>query len=158
MAFQIVLNLIIAIVWMFLNDEWTFAHFLIGFLIGVLFIFALRRFFNDRFYMRRVWAIIKLILLFLKELLLSNIAVTAELLRPKLNIRPGIFALETDLKSDWEVTLLACLITLTPGTLTLEVSPDKRTLYIHAMDIPDAKELVQQIKCSFERAIMEVTR
>lgn len=158
MAFQIILNLIIAFVWMFLNNEWDFSSFLTGYLLGLAFVFALRRFFRQAFYLRRLWAIWKLLLLFMKELVLSNVTVIRQVIRPKLNIRPGIFAFTTELDSDWEVTLLACLITLTPGTLTLEVSPDQRTLYIHAMDIHDAELLAEQIKDTFEKAIMEVMR
>lgn len=109
-------------------------------------------------YLRRVWSAVKLLFLFVKELILSSIAVIMHIVRPKLKIRPGIVSVTTELRSDWEITLLACLITLTPGTLTLEVSPDQRTLYIHAMDIHDAELLAQQIKGSFEKAIMEVTR
>ncbi|PZD96154.1 Na+/H+ antiporter subunit E [Paenibacillus sambharensis] len=158
MASQILLNLLIAFVWMFLKNTWNPATFIVGYLIGLLFLFMLRRFLNGEFYMRRIGAIVNLILLFLKELLLSNITVIKEIVRPRLRIRPGIFTLKTELKSDWEVTVLACLITLTPGTLTLEVSPDNSTLYIHAMDIEDAEMLEKQIKGSFEKAIMEVSR
>jgi multicomponent Na+:H+ antiporter subunit E len=158
MSFQIILNLIIAVVWMLLNDEWNVANLIIGYLLGLGFIIALRRFLPQEFYLQQVWQILKLLTLFTKELVLSNIAVIGYILRPKMNFRPGIVALQTELTSDWEITLLACLITLTPGTLTLEVSPDQRTLYIHAMDIQDAELLAQQIKGTFEKAIMEVTR
>lgn len=105
-----------------------------------------------------VWAIVKLFVLFNKELVKSGIDVIKHIIRPKLKIRPGIFAYTTELKGDWEVTLLSCLITLTPGTLTMEVSEDGKTLYIHAIDIEDVDLLTQQIRDSFEKAIMEVTR
>ncbi|NIK79269.1 multisubunit Na+/H+ antiporter MnhE subunit [Paenibacillus castaneae] len=108
--------------------------------------------------MKKLWAIVKLLILFIKELFISSYAVMLQIVRPRLQIRPGIFALKTELKSDWEITLLSCLICLTPGTLTINVSRDSRTLYIHAMDIEDANELSLQIKGTFERAIMEVTR
>ncbi len=158
MAVQILLNLLIALVWMFLNNSWSLASLVIGYVIGIGFLFALRRFFHQGFYLRKVWAIWKLLVLFMKELILSNIAVIKHIVQPKLNIRPGIFALETELITDWEITTLACLITLTPGTLTLEVSPDRSTLYIHAMDIEDAEALAESIKGTFEKAIMEVRR
>jgi len=158
MAFQILLNLLLAFVWMLLSGDASFAGFFSGYVIGVAFLYALRRFFGQPFYFRKLWAIAKLIALFLKELVLSNVTVIRQIVRPRLAVRPGIFAFPTELKSDWEITLLSCLITLTPGTLTLEVSPDQRTLYIHAMDIEDAEELRRQIKGTFERAILEVTR
>ncbi|MCI3923642.1 Na+/H+ antiporter subunit E [Paenibacillus sp. TRM 82003] len=158
MAFQIVLNVLLALVWMLLVHDGSFAGLVVGYAIGFVFLFGLRRFFNQPFYAKRIWAIVKLLWLFLKELVLSNLTVIREILRPRLNVRPGIFALNTELKSDWEITMLSCLITLTPGTLTMEVSPDQRTLYIHAMDIGDAEMLRKEIKGSFERAILEVTR
>lgn len=157
MPSQIMLNIVIAIVWMSLTS-WNATSLVLGYLIGLGLIFAMRRFLHYEFYLKKVLAIIKLLLLFLKEIVLSNIIVAKHVISPKLNIRPGIFAFPTELKSDWEITTLACLITLTPGTLTLEVSPKGDILYIHAIDIPDAEEVILQIKNNFEKAIMEVTR
>ncbi|WP_010277047.1 Na+/H+ antiporter subunit E [Paenibacillus senegalensis] len=158
MAFQIVLNMLIAVVWMFLVNDWTVSGLTVGYLIGLSFIFVLRRFFPQKFYLHRVWAAIKLLFLFLRELIMSNVAVIGQILSPKLHMRPGIFALAIDLRSDWEITLLANLLNLTPGTLTLEISPNRRTLYVHAMDINNVDTVVHQIKWKFEKAIMEVTR
>ncbi|SDC18278.1 multicomponent Na+:H+ antiporter subunit E [Paenibacillus sp. UNCCL117] len=158
MALQLLLNLMIAAVWMFLQNEWSAAQFIVGFLVGAGCIGLLRRFWPHDFYLRRLWAVLKLLALFAKELIASSIAVSLQLLRPKLAIRPGIFAYKTELKSDWEITVLSCLICLTPGTLTLDVSPDGQTLYIHALDIEDSEQLSGQIKETFEQAIMEVTR
>ncbi|WP_054955340.1 Na+/H+ antiporter subunit E [Paenibacillus dakarensis] len=158
MGHQILLNLIISFVWMFLNSDWSIQSFILGYLIGAVLIGLLRRFWPHDFYLRRLWAVIALLLLFLKELIKSSFTVIGQVLRPKLNIRPGIFEYETELKTDWEVTVLSCLICLTPGTLTMEVSHDQKKLYIHAMDIEDKDEVVRQIKDSFEKAILEVTR
>jgi len=158
MAFQILLNFILAFVWMFLKTSYSPASFFVGYFFGLLIIYMFRRFFTSRFYLLRVVAVINLIYIFTKELLLSNIAVLKVILRPKLNIRPGIFAFPTELKEDWEITMLANLITLTPGTLVVDVSPDNKVLYVHAMDISDADEDIQGIKNTFEKAIMEVSR
>ncbi|MEK3779969.1 Na+/H+ antiporter subunit E [Paenibacillus sp. FSL R5-0810] len=158
MGQQILLNIVIAMIWMFLKDEPTPQQFIVGYIIGMLMIFLLRRFWPSGFYMRRLWSILLLLLLFFKELFKSSVTVIGQILQPKLNVRPGIFAYTTELKSDWEITVLSCLICLTPGTLTLEVSPDGQTLYIHAMDIEDTDELSEQIRGTFERAIKEVTR
>lgn len=158
MAFQIVLNLIIAFVWMFLNNAWNGVGFLIGYLLGLLLIGGLRRFFPQRFYIVRVWAIMKLIALLFKELVRASIEVIRQIMKPKLDIRPGIFTYQTQLSSDWEVTLLCLLISLTPGSLPLEISGNQRKLYIHAIDIKDKQKMSDDIKNTFEKAIMEVTR
>lgn len=158
MASQILLNLMLAFIWMFLQNDWTLGGLIVGYVLGLLIVGAFRRFFSRPFYMRKTWAIIRLFLLFNKELLLSSFTVAWQTVSPKLSFRPGIFAYNTELETDWEVTLLACLITLTPGTLTLEVSRDKRCLYIHAMDIKDVEEHIEQIRNTFETAILEVRR
>lgn len=158
MAFQILLNFFIAVIWMFMNSSLTATTFIIGYLIGLILIIITRRFFKSRLYIWRLWAAIKLTLLFFKELALSNISVLMLVIRPKLKLQPMIFALPTELEHDWEITLLSSLITLTPGTIVLHVSDDQRTLYIHAIDVDDVEEAIDSIKNSFEKAIMEVGR
>jgi multicomponent Na+:H+ antiporter subunit E len=158
MAFQILLNFFIAIVWMFLSSSATATTFVIGYLIGFILLLVMRRFFPERLYIDRVWAAIKLTLLFIKELTLSNISVLLLVIRPKLNINPRIFALPTELEHDWEITLLSSLITLTPGTIVVHVSDDQRVLYVHAIDADDVDDAIYSIKNSFEKAIKEVSR
>lgn len=158
MSTQILLNFFLAFTWMFMTNSFTPAGFAIGFLVGLAVIILMRRFFTGRLYLTRVWAVIKLILLFLRELILSSIQVLLIVLRPKMNIKPAIFEMETELKEDWEVTLLSALITLTPGTLVVGISDDQKRLYIHALDFEDIENAVSSIKNTFERAILEVSR
>ncbi|MCM3745890.1 Na+/H+ antiporter subunit E [Paenibacillus pasadenensis] len=158
MAAQFLINLLIAFLWMFLYDDMGFTRFIAGFMLGMVFIGLLNRFLKREFYLRKVVAVLHLLWIFLRELFLSSFTVIYQIMKPRLTIRPGIVALQTELKTNGEMTLLACLICLTPGTLTLDVSDDNRTLYIHAMDIGDAEQLKHQIRNSFEKAIMEVTR
>jgi multicomponent Na+:H+ antiporter subunit E len=158
MAFQMLLNIFLAFLWMFLKTSFTPAAFVVGYFWGLVILYIFRSYFPTRFYLHRVYSVIKLILLFLKELVLSNLNVLKHVLRPKLAIKPGIFALPTELNKDWEIMLLANLITLTPGTLTVDVSEDSKVLYIHAVDIDDIHESVDSIKNTFEKAIMEVSR
>ncbi|WP_153732039.1 Na+/H+ antiporter subunit E [Sporosarcina obsidiansis] len=158
MAFQILLNFFIAVVWMFMTSSLTPSTFIVGYIIGLLLIIMTRRFFKGHLYVWRLWAAIKLTVIFLKELVLSNISVLMLVIKPKLSIQPMIFALPTELEQDWEITLLSSLITLTPGTIVIYVSDDQRTLYIHAIDVNDVDEAIDSIKNTFEKAIMEVSR
>jgi multicomponent Na+:H+ antiporter subunit E len=158
MTLQILLNLLIGTVWMLLHDQWNFSTFVIGYFIGFLIVFGLRRFFPVPFYGKKSWAILKLIFLFIKELFFSTIVVMRQVLRPKLNIQPGIFRVETKLTSDWEITLLSSLITLTPGSVVMEVAPEKGIFYIHAMDVTEFQNSIIRSKEMFEDAILEVTK
>ena len=155
---QLLINITIAALWMFLNDSWNIVTFFSGYLVGLAIIFAMRRFFPDSFYLRRVISIGKLMLLFLLELISSSLLVIRQILKPKLDIKPGVFTLNTELEGEWEVTILALLLSLTPGSAVLEVSQDGKSLTIHAMDIPVSSDSVKRTKVKFEKAIMEVTR
>lgn len=158
MAFQILVNIIIAVIWMFLQNSFTFTNFVIGYMIGIFILFILRRFLVFEFYMNRVLALVKLIILFIIELIKANIDVVKIVLSPKLNNQPGIVAVETRLESNVEITVLAALISLTPGTISMDFSADGKTIYIHSLNVPDKEEMIEQIQNSFERAIMEVTK
>ena len=158
MAFQILLNIALAFLWMFIKVSYDPISFIKGYLFGLLVIYVFRRYFQSRFYLFRVWAFIKLIFIFLKELVMSNISIVKIVLKPKLDMHPGIFALETDLTKDWQITLLSSLITLTPGTLVITVSEDNKTLFVHAMDMGEVEVEINNIKNTFERAILEVSR
>ncbi|WDU79728.1 Na+/H+ antiporter subunit E [Lysinibacillus sp. G01H] len=160
MAMQFILNLFIATLWLLLQDEVTpqFSTFLMGFVVGMGILYAMHRFYGTQFYMRRVFSIIKLLWLFNWELFLSSYSVLRQITTPKLNITPGIFTYKTVLKGDWEITTLALLLTLTPGSVVMEVSEEGDVFYIHAMDIEESKDAVIRSIGKFEQAIMEVTR
>ncbi len=157
---QFLLNLFIAMLWLLLKDEPTaqFSTFFAGFLIGVLILYVMHRFFGTQFYLRRVGKVLQLVLLFIKELILSSFSVLKQVTTPNLNIMPGIFTYKTQLQGDWEITTLALLLTLTPGSVVMEVSEEGDTFYIHAMDMEQTKKEVIRSIGKFERAIMEVTR
>jgi multicomponent Na+:H+ antiporter subunit E len=75
-----------------------------------------------------------------------------------LSIRPGIIAYRTDLRTDFAKSWLANMITLTPGTLTLFVSDDHSTLYIHTLDIDDAEAVSAGIRRAFESKLLELEK
>jgi len=106
----------------------------------------------------RPWTVVlielpTLLAYFVWELVLANLKVARDVLMPVKRLRPGIVAVPLDLKTDWQITLLSILITLTPGTLSLDVSTDRRVLFIHAMHVTDPEALRREIKSGFERRI-----
>ncbi|RKQ37860.1 Na+/H+ antiporter subunit E [Oceanobacillus halophilus] len=158
MAFQIIINLIIAVLWMFLSESYAIPSFITGFIFGILLLFLMRRFISGEFYFIKVVNIFKLIFIFIKEVIISNIDMLKYIYSPKKTAEPGIFELPLDVKSNWEISILAGLISLTPGTLSVAVSDDNQSLFIHAMNIDDVNKSITEIKTTFERMIMEVTR
>ncbi|QNR21298.1 Na+/H+ antiporter subunit E [Exiguobacterium sp. Helios] len=158
MPFQLLLNILLAFLWMFLANSFSASSFIIGYLLGLIAMFAMRRGFSSRFYLGPFIALIRLFIRFLYELVVANLQVLSIILKPRLDIKPGIFAYETELEHNWQITLLSMLITLTPGTLVVDISDDNKTLYIHALHMPEADDAVASIRNSFEKAILEVSR
>lgn len=160
MAGQFLLNLFITFLWVLLKDESELylQTIIAGFIVGAFITLLMRRFFGGQFYLIRVYAILKLIVIFISETLQSSVVVIKHILSPKINIEPGIFTYETTLRSEWEVTALAMLLTLTPGSVVMEINETGNVLYIHAMDINRYKGDLEKSLGTFEKAIMEVTR
>jgi len=158
MAFQIVVNVIVAFMWMFLSESYTFLTFIFGYILGALLLLLLNRFFPSRYYLAPMYKLFVLFIIFIRELILSNIDIVKLVYKRKPDFEPGIFTYPVEVKKSWEITLLANLITLTPGTLSVAISDDQRQMFIHAMDITDKEESIEDIKNTFEKAIMEVTK
>src|SRR5699024_246247 len=159
MALQFLLNLFIAFLWMLFNDVgFHLTTFVIGFVVGTAIVFLMRHFFGGKFYLYRMYAVIKLVLIFISETIQSAIMVIKHILSPEIIIEPGIFKYETILEGEWEVTTLALLLTLTPGSVVMEVAPEGNVFYIHAMDIKRTQADLERSLQTFEVAIMEVSR
>ena len=158
MSIQILINIFIAFLWTLLTDEWSSLTFLGGYLIGMGVVFILRRFFPTPFYLKKVLAMINFVYVLIREILASSVFIIRQVISPQLTFIPGIFSLKTKLKGNMELTIISLLITLTPGSVVMEVSPEDSVLYIHAMDLSDAKSMILKSIQSFEKAIMEVTR
>lgn len=101
---------------------------------------------------------LSLIGLLLPELVLGAVQVALLALRPRLHLRPAVVAYPLTVTTDAQITLLANLITLTPGTLSVDVSDDRRTLYVHVLDLADREALVGRIAAGFESKVLGVMR
>ncbi len=149
-----ILTIVLAVVWCFLSGAVTLANFLMGLLVGTLTLVLFRPFFpwspSPLRLFRKIPAFLRYLVHFLYELAKANLQVVYLALHPKMPIRPGIIAFATRHRSPLGTTLLANSITLTPGTLTMDVAPDGRTLYIHTLDIAHPEEVREGIRRGLE--------
>lgn len=151
-------NILLALAWMALTGTYTAGGFFTGAVVGFLVLWIARRGRGTSGYLARVRAVAGFVLFFLKELMVANLRVAYDVITPRHHMTPGIVAVPLDVESDLEITVLATVITLTPGTLSLHLADDRRTLYVHAMYIDDPSALVRGIKEGFERRVREVFR
>lgn len=150
-------NLLLALTWSALTANFTFVNVLFGMLVGYVVLLVLRPVLGDSRYFGKVWQVIAFAIFFLVQIVKSNIRVAYDVLTPTYFMRPGIIGLNLEVSSDLEITVFANLISLTPGTLSLDVSNDRRVLYIHAMYIDDLEQLRAEIR-DLEQRLLDVMR
>jgi multicomponent Na+:H+ antiporter subunit E len=108
------------------------------------------------FYLRKTFLWMRFIGFFLTELLLASLRVAFDVLTPRHHMRPAVLAIPLDLETDLGITFFANVITLTPGTLSLDISDNRKTLYIHAMYVDDVRQFKHKLKTRLERRIKEL--
>jgi len=153
-------NMLLALAWAGMTENFAPANLAIGFVLGLLVLFFARRVVGTPNYLIKIRQVVGLHLFMIWELILANLRVAYEVLTPNYNMRPGVIAVPLDAKTDAEITLLASLITLTPGTLSLDVAADRSALYVHVMyiDNDDIEAFRRTIKEGYERRVLEVLR
>lgn len=101
------------------------------------------------------WKALGLLLYLAGQIVVANLQVAAAVLGPRRLLRPALVAVPLDVTRDDQIAVLSNFISLTPGTLSLDVSPDRKTLYVHAMHASSVEDLRHDIKEGFERRVLE---
>jgi multicomponent Na+:H+ antiporter subunit E len=151
-------NLALALVWAGVLGELSLPNLAAGFAIGFAILALASRSFGTSRYLERSLRLVELVAYFAYQLALSSLRVAADIVTPRLRASPGIVAIPLDARSDGEITLLANLVSLTPGSLSLDVSEDRRTLFVHVMFLDDVESTRRDIKEGFERRVLELLR
>ena len=146
---NLLLNLILAIIWLFLLGNFSVPGFMVGFVLGYFVLRLSEPVLGQAGYDDRMWQQIKLVILFFYDLFMSILSVAWEVLTPGHGMRAGIVGVPLDVSSDFGITAFANHISLTPGTLTLDISDDRSMLFIHAMYVDDDLDI--------ERAALKTT-
>jgi multicomponent Na+:H+ antiporter subunit E len=151
-------NLLLALAWAALQGEFSLQTLVTGLVLGYLILVALVRggVLNPSPYIGRVHLIVGLAAYFFWELVKANFRLALDVATPRFSMKPGIIALPLDATEDSQILLLSMLINTTPGSVALDVSPDRKTLYVHVMymDTPEAAR--DDIKQGFERRVLGV--
>jgi multicomponent Na+:H+ antiporter subunit E len=160
---QFLLNLGLAAAWGALMGSFDAATLAAGFAVGYLVLWVVQPALGPSAYVGGVGRAVGFALFYLAELVLASLRVAVDVCRPTLDVCPGVVGIPLRAKTDAEITVLANLISLTPGTLSLDVSPDRRILYVHAMDLengpsggPDA--LRAAVRTTLESRVLALLR
>lgn len=152
------MNLLLSFIWVALTGSMYYSNFLFGFALGFCILWVMNRNETDRRYFSHVPKTIGFILFFLYEMIVANIQVAYDVITPKYFFKPGIVRYPMDVETDLEINLLSTVISLTPGTLILDISEDRKSLYIHVMYMKNREQFIAQIKGGLEKKLLEIMR
>jgi multicomponent Na+:H+ antiporter subunit E len=152
------INLLLAFVWSALNGTLSATGLFVGFIIGYAVLFVLQPLFGKNRYFTALFDGIALVLYFLYELFVSSLKVAWDVLTPAPRSKPAIIAVPIDTATDAELTVLANLVSLTPGSLSVDISEDHSHLLVHAMFVEDPDAFIQDIKRGMEQRVLGAMR
>lgn len=150
------LSLTLALVWLLLNNTLAVGQLLLALLLGVLIPRLCLAFWPRRVLIARPRVVLHLAGVFLRDVVLANLAVARLILAGPGVLRPAFVTVELDLDDELAVSLLANLVCLTPGTVSARLSADRRQLLVHALDCADPAALAAAIKSRFEAPLKEI--
>jgi multicomponent Na+:H+ antiporter subunit E len=151
-------HLLLVFIWVTATGDVSGQNLLIGFILGYVVMVFVQRVTGQMAYTSRVWKAIVFVVYFIWELIKANIQVAYFVFMPTNRMKPGVVAIPLRAETDVEITSLSNFITLTPGSLGLDVSDDQRVLYIHALNVPNPDIVVDDVKRGLERRLLEVLR
>lgn len=151
------LNIILMFAWAILTADFSESSLFQGFLIGWGVLWFSRPVLDNTNYFKRPRQIVDLLLYFFYQLFSSSLRVVWEILTPDQKSHPGIISLPLEVETESQLLLLSNLISLTPGTLSLDITEDRKTLYMHVMFLDDPDEVIQSVKSGIERRVINIT-
>jgi multicomponent K+:H+ antiporter subunit E len=142
--------------WLALNASVAPGHVLLGAALAVVVPRLTRTLALASPAMRAPGRALGLALIVLRDIVVANVEVARRILGPERAIRPAFLWVPLEVRGPHGVATLAGIVTLTPGTLSVDVSPDGRWLLVHCLHSPDPEALVAEIKSRYERPLAEI--
>lgn len=155
---RFLMNVMLTLIWVALTGAFIYINMFIGFFISYFVLWIISRNSNDKRYFTIAPKIVGFFFFFLYEMLKANIQVAKEVMSPRARMKPGIVKIELEAKTDLEITFLANLISLTPGTLVIDVSDDRKVMYVHGIYVDDREKFIQSIKEGLEQPMLSIVR
>ena len=147
-------------VWVALTGQLNYTNFIFGSVVGFFILWMLTRNSKpeDKQYFLRVPKILIFCLYFIYDMLEANFQVALDVITPNYHTTPGIIKYDIDAKTDFEITMLANIIALTPGTMVIDIAEDKTHIFIHTMYSKDKDKFIKRMKERTESKLLEILR
>lgn len=144
------------LIWLMLNSTVSVAHMLLGAILAWAIPWLTRALWEGRLRLSHGMLALRLFIVVIYDIVRANIAVALLVLGPVAKLRPAFIQIPLELTEPFAISALASIITLTPGTVSCSISPDRRTLLVHALDLDDADAAIEEIKTRYEAPLKEI--
>lgn len=144
------------LLWLVLNSTIAFGHVLLGMLLGWSIPWVTKALWAKQLRLHQPVVALRLLGVVLYDIVIANLTVARLIIGPVAALRPAFVRVPLDVSEPFAIWTLASIITLTPGTVSAELSADRRTLLVHALDLDDAAALVAEIKQRYEAPLKEI--
>lgn len=152
------LNILLTGLWVALTGSLTMVNIGFGFVLGFFILWIKERTEKDKRYFFRVPKILGFIGFYFLEIIKANLQVAYDVITPHYFMRPAIVGLPLDAKTDFEITMLSNMISLTPGTLVVDLSTDRKVMFVHVMYMKSKEDFINTTKQGLEKKLLEILR
>ncbi|EEF79334.1 Na+/H+ ion antiporter subunit family [Methylophaga thiooxydans DMS010] len=150
------LSVALWLIWLLLNNTVALGHVVLGALLAIFIPWFSAGFWQEKVTIRRPWLLVKYVFVVIYQILVANMMVARLILTNQEKLHPGFLSVPLELTSPLAISLLANTISLTPGTVSCDLSEDQKSLLIHALHIEDADAIITEIKQLFEKPLKEI--
>lgn len=149
-------SVLLFVVWLLMNNTLAAGHIFLALILSITIPWLLAGLQSAHPPIRKPWLAVRYSLMVIMDIVTANFEVALKVIGPMAKLQPGFIAVHLDISSDLGITLLASTVSLTPGTVSAEVSEDKKWLYIHALHLENEQALIDSIKQRYEKPLLEI--
>ena len=150
------LSVALFIAWLLLNNTLAFGHVMLGILLALIIPYMSASFWPESICVKKPVVFLRFIALLLYDIVVANITVALQVLGENKKLSPCFITYPLSIQNQLGISVLASTISLTPGTVSCDLSPDQNTLLIHALSAKDTSKVIEHIHNRYEKPLMEV--
>ncbi|BFM49807.1 Na+/H+ antiporter subunit E [Marinomonas sp. THO17] len=149
-------SVLLFVVWLLLNNSMSAGHIVLALFFAIGIPLLINSMHDQHPKILKPWKAIGYVLMVMKDIVVANVEVALWIIGPVKKLKPGFVAIPIKIESDLGITILASTVSLTPGTVSAEVSQDKQWLYVHALHVESEQDLIDSVKQRYEMPIKEI--
>ncbi|MFT6153232.1 MAG: multicomponent K+:H+ antiporter subunit E [Bermanella sp.] len=150
------ITILLFVVWLLLNNSVAPGHLVLATFFAIFIPFLTSGMQNPQPSVRKPLIAIRYMFMVIGDIVIANFEVALLVLGPSKKLSPGFVAVPIQIQHELPITILASTVSLTPGTVSAEISEDKQWMYVHVLKLTDKDELIAEIKKRYEQPLMEI--